>query len=82
MAKFEKQLFNKQKKVIFFTFLGLVPEPVELGKIAVFFLKLGNIINQNSEEKDGIERLFWELYSLKLEQLFPFSLSWSFFLIP
>ena len=57
MAKFEKQLFNKQK-MIFFTFLGLVPEPVELGKIAVFFLKLGKIINQNSEEKDGIERLF------------------------
>ena len=44
--------------VISFTFLGLTPVPVELGKIAAFFLKLGNIINQNSEEKNGIERLF------------------------
>ena len=29
--------------VIFFTFLGLVPAPVESGKIAVFFLKLGKL---------------------------------------
>ena len=40
--------------MIFFTFLGLVSEPVELGKIAAFFLKLGKIINHNSEEKNGI----------------------------
>ena len=44
--------------VIFFTFLGLVPVPVQLGKIVAFFLKLGKIINHNSEEKNGIERLF------------------------
>ena len=46
------------KSVIFFTFLGLVPVPVELGKIAAFFLKLEKIINHNSEEKNGIDRLF------------------------
>ena len=67
------------ESVIFFIFLGLVPVPVELGKIAACFLKLGKIINHNCEEKNGIERLFWELYSLKFKQLFPFSLSWNFF---
>ena len=36
--------------VIFFTFFGLVPVPVELGKIAAFFHKLGKIVNLNSEE--------------------------------
>ena len=44
--------------MIFFTFLGLIPITEELGKIAVFFLKLGKIINHNSEEENGIERLF------------------------
>ena len=40
--------------MIFFTFLRLVPVPMELGKIAAFYLKLGKIINHNSEEKNGI----------------------------
>ena len=32
--------------------------PVEMGKIAAFYLKLGKIINHNPEEKNGRERLF------------------------
>ena len=36
--------------MIFFTFWGLVPILVELGKIAAFFNKLGKIVNLNSEE--------------------------------
>ena len=36
--------------VIFFTFWGVVPVPVELGKITAFFHKLGKIVNLNSEE--------------------------------
>ena len=36
--------------VIFFTFWGLVPVPVELGKIVAFFHKLGKIVNLISEE--------------------------------
>ena len=68
--------------VIFFTFLGLVPIPVELGKIAAFFLKLGKIINHNSEEKNGIKGYFESYILSNSNNCFHFPFHESFFLIP
>ena len=42
-----------KKSVIFFTFLGTVPIPVQLGKIALFSLQLGKIAPLNLNENTG-----------------------------
>ena len=60
--------------MVLFTFLVLVPVPVELGKIAASFLKLGKIINHNSEEKNDIKVILRAIFTQirTAVSIFPF----------
>ena len=78
----ESQGSSRLPAVIFFILLGLVPVPVELGKLMAFFLKLGKIINHNSEEKNGIENYFQSSILSNSNNCFHFPFHESFFLIP
>ena len=56
-AIYDTKVYSIYSSVIFFTFLGTVPIPVQLGKIALFSLQLGKIAPLNLYENTG-----WKCY--------------------